>query len=137
MKYKSSEISISKEAALKKIKLLLEAEDVDSQFDLLSGDYHSKDKFIVSWIDNWKGIPSEYSIDKCDAFYAKLSGQKAILATRSLFHEKQLAGYNSIERALIEVGIKLSNKNEKQDFYNTYATKYNTRLREAKLSKNS
>lgn len=135
MKFTAKEIKESKKAALENIKEFLEAEDVDSQFSDKTGAYHSSDKFIVTWNDNWKGIPSEFAIDKCDSFYASYSGYKAIYVTRSLFHEKQLGGYHSIERALIEVGIKLCGKDEKKVFFDKYATKYNTRLQKEREQK--
>ena len=134
-KEKAEEIKESKKAALKKIKQFLEAENVDSQFNDRSGEYYSSDKFIVTWNANYKGILSEFSIDKCDSFYASYSGYKAIYVTRSFFHEKQLGGYHSIERALIEVGMKLCSKEEKKDFFEKYATKYNARLQNEREQK--
>lgn len=118
----------SKLAALNKILEILEKGNVEEQFTGVSGAYHSSDKFIVSWIDNWKGIPAEFSIDKTDQFYRAYSGFGAIYATRSLFHEKQLAGYTSIERALLEVGMKLCPKNEVEQKFLKYVNDYNTRL---------
>ena len=135
MEFTAKEIKESKKAAFEKIKQFLEAEDVDAQFADRTGEYHSSDKFIVTWNANWKGIPSEFAIDKCDSFYASFSGNKAIYATRSLFHEKQLGGYTSIERALIEVGLKLCSKDEKKAFFDKYATKYNARLQKEREQK--
>jgi len=135
MEFTAKQIKESKKAALEKIKQFLEAEDVDAQFADRTGAYHSSDKFIVTWNANWKGIPSEFSIDKCDSFYAAYSGYKAIYATRSLFHEKQLGGYHSIERALIEAGMKLCGKDENKAFFEKYATKYNARLQKEREQK--
>jgi hypothetical protein len=135
MEFTAKEIKESKKVALQKIKQFLEAENVDAQFNDRSGDYYSSDKFIVTWNANYKGIPSEFAIDKCDSFYASFSGYKAIYATRSLFHEKQLRGYHSIERALIEVGMKLCSKEEKKAFFEKYATKYNARLQKEREQK--
>lgn len=138
MKFTAKEINESKKAAFEKIKQFLEAENVDQQFDSKNGEYYSSDKFIVTWNANWKGIPSEFSIDKCDSFYASFSGKKAIYATRSLFHEKQLGSYFSIERALIEVGLKLCSNDEKNAFFEKYVVKYNLRLqKEKEQNKNS
>lgn len=136
VEFKASQIKESRLKALEKIKELLSVDNVDAQFDAITGAYHSSDKFIVTWNSNWNGIPSEFAIDKCDSFSAAYSGYKAIYVTRSLFHEKQLGGYSSIERALSEVGMKLCSKAEKVEFYEKFAVKYNERLkleREAKL----
>ncbi|UOB18598.1 hypothetical protein [Abyssalbus ytuae] len=128
-KYTIQQIRESKKSALDQIKKFLDAENVEEQFKDRSGDYYSKDKFLVTWYANWKGIPSEFGIDKTDQFYARYSRYKAIYVTRSLFHEKQLAGYSSIERALIEIGLKLCSKSEKEAFFNKYAIKYNEKLK--------
>lgn len=137
MKFKKQEILKSKKEALDKIKELLSVDDVNSQFDTISGEYHSRDKFIVNWVDNYKGMPSEFSIDKTDSFYQSYSGYRAILATRSLFHEKQLSGYTSIERALCEVALKkLCTKQEAPEFYNTFVVKYNEKLKKLKNESN-
>lgn len=120
---------------MEQIRKYLDAENVDAQFNDRNAEYHSKDKFIVTWNENYKGIDSEFAIDKTDAFYASYSGYKAIYCTRGLFHEKQLAGYHSIERALIEVGMKLCDKNEKEAFFDKYAVKYNQRLKKERKQK--
>src|SRR3990172_67786 len=134
-KFTAKEVKESKLKAFAKIKEYLDAENVDAQFDDRSGDYYAKDKFLVSWSANWNGIPAEYSIDKVDSFYGAMSGNKAIYATRSLLHEKQLGGYGSIERALIEVGMKLCPKEEKRAFFEKYAGKYNQRLQREREQK--
>ncbi len=139
MKFSSDKIKKSKQEALDKITAFLDAPDVEAQFDKISGDYHSKDKFIVTWNDNWKGIPSEFAIDKCDSFYSSYSGSKAILATRSLFHEKQLKAYPSIEHALIDVAITklISKKEDKVTFFNKYAVPFNERIKNKKEAETS
>lgn len=119
------EIKESKQKALEKIKELLRVNDVDGQFSGRSGDYYSNDKFIVTWNANYMGMLCEYGIDKCDAAYTALSGYKAIFVVRNLFLEKQLKGFGSIERALIEVGLTLCPKKEKKDFFDTFAVTYN------------
>lgn len=126
--FERKEVIESRKNALLKIKDMLSAENVESQFDGKSGDYYSSDKFIVTWIGNWNGIPSEFSIDKTDSLFSSF-GNKAIKVTRSLVHEKQLKAYSSIERALIEVGLELSPKAEKKDFFLKYAVSYNERLK--------
>lgn len=124
------EIQKSRTEALEKIRKLLDVPDVEAQFDKISGDYHSTDKFIVSWLSNHHKIASETSIDKTDGLYQSMSGYKAIKATRSLIHEKQLKGYPTIERALLEVGLELcSSDEEKKDFFNKFVTPYNQKLK--------
>lgn len=123
------EIKESKQKALEKIKELLRVNDVDGQFAKRSGDYYSNEKFIVTWNANYRGMLCEYGIDKCDAAYTALSGYKAIYAVRNLFIEDQLKGFGSIERALIEVGLSLCPKKEKQDFFDTFAATYNLKLK--------
>lgn len=125
----NKEIKESKQKALDKIKEYLRVNDVDGQFAGKSGDYYSNEKFIVTWNANYMGMLCEYGIDKCDAAYAALSGYKAIFAVRNLFLEKQLKGFSSIERALIEVGLKLCSKKEKKDFFDTFAAAYNLKLK--------
>lgn len=119
------EIKESKQKAFEKIKEFLRVNDVDGQFAGRSGDYYSNEKFIVTWNANYKGMLCEYGIDKCDAAYAAISGYKAIYAVRNLFLEEQIKGYSSIERALLEVGLKLCPKKERQDFFDTFAVTYN------------
>ena len=129
MKFKSKEIKESRAKALEEIKKFLEAPDVDGQFSERSGEYFSKDKFIVTWKGNYRSVPSEFRIDKCDAFYAGFSGCKAIYCAVGLFHEKQLKGFPSIERALIEIGIGLcENQADKLSFYHKYALPYNRKI---------
>lgn len=125
-------IKESKAAAFEQIKKFLDADDVNAQFDSRSGDYHSSDKFIVTWNGNYKKMWSEFGIDKCDSFYASYSGYRAIYVARGLFHEKQLGGYATIERALLEVGMKLCPKNELEDFFKKYVVPYNERLKAQK-----
>lgn len=138
MEFTAKQIRESKQKALEKIKEILNNEIdgfIDELFTERDGDYYSSDKFIITYNSNYKGIPSEFSIDKTDSFYAVYSGYKAIYATRSLFHEKQIKGYSSIERALIDVGLKLCNKEEKENFFNKYATRYNEKLKKIQQTK--
>ncbi len=132
MKFTAKQIKESKQKALEKITEILNNEIdgfIDELFTQINGNYYSSDKFIISYIENYKGIPAEFSIDKTDAFYSAYSGYKAIYATRSLFHEKQIKGYSTIERALIDVGLKLCSKKEKENFFNKYAIRYNEKLK--------
>lgn len=138
MKFTPKQTKKSKLKALEKIKEILNNEIdgfIDELFIERDGDYYSKDKFIITYNSNYKGIPSEFSIDKTDNFYAAYSGYKAIYATRSLFHEKQITGYSSIERALIDVGLKLCSKEEKEIFFNKYAIRYNEKLKKLQSNK--
>lgn len=134
MEFTAQEIRESKAKALSQILLYLEASDVDGQFTDRNGSYYSKDKFLVTWNANWKGIPSEFGLDKTDSFYGSYSGYKCIYATRSLLHEKQLGGYVTIERGLIEVGMKLCRtKEDKINFFKKYGAPYNEKLKQLKL----
>lgn len=138
MKFTPKQIKESKLKALEKIKEILNHETdgfIDELFNERTGDYYSKDKFIISYNSNWKGIPSEFSIDKSVEFYKKISGYGAVYCTRSLFHEKQITGYATIERALIEVGLKLCSKEEKEDFFKKYALRYNKKLKKNQPNK--
>ena len=119
------EIKESKRKAFEQIKEFLRVNDVDGQFAKRSGDYYSNEKFIVTWNANYKGMLCEYGIDKCDAGYEALSGYKAIYSVRNLFLEKQIKGFSSIERALLEVGLILCPEKEKKDFFDTFAVPYN------------
>ena len=127
---KKQEDPKTREAALAAIKKILDAGNVDEQFANRSGSYHSKDKFLVSWIGKYKTMPVEFSIDKTDYFYAAYSGYHATYNRRNLIYEKQIKGFASIEQALIIVGIKLcKNLEEKQQFFNKYAVPYNDRVK--------
>lgn len=119
------EIKESKRKALEKIMEFLRVNDVDGQFAKRSGDYYSNEKFIVTWNANYQGMLCEFGIDKCDAGYEALSGYKAIYSVRNLFLEKQIKGFSSIERALLEVGLILCHKKEKKHFFDTFVATYN------------
>jgi hypothetical protein len=119
------EIKESKRKAFEQIKEFLRVNDVDGQFAKRSGDYYSNEKFIVTWNANYKGMLCEYGIDKCDAAYEALSGYKAIYSVRNFFLEKQIKGFSSIERGLLEVGLALCPKKEKKDFFDTFVETYN------------
>lgn len=130
MKIKESKINQSRVDALTRIKKILSTGNPDEQFSKVSGNYYSNDKFIVFWLGNWQGMPVEYSIDKASAFYSTISRYKAIYARRNLIYEKQIAAYDSIERALIEIGIKLcQSRQDKEAFFNQFAKPYNERLK--------
>lgn len=136
MKAKSSDIAKSRQNALAQIRNFLSVDDVDGQFANRVGGYHSSDKFIVTWTGNYQGMAVEYKIEKTDAFYKRMSGNACVYGVANLFLEKQLGGYSSIERGLIEVGLKLcKGKKEKTDFFNEFAPKYNEKILEAKRKK--
>lgn len=129
----SKQISDSRKKALLKIEEILDKGNPDQAFEDVSGEYYSKEKFIVSWIGNRNGFAHEYSIDKCDSFYQSISGFACIYARRTLFSEKQIKGFQTIERALIEIGLKLcSGRKEKIYFFEKYAKPYNERLKKKK-----
>ncbi len=130
------EIAASKAGALVKIREILDKEDIEAQFKDRSGDYHSAEKFIVSWSGNNIGIPSEFSICKTDSFYQGYSGFKAIYCVASLFHQKQLKGFSSIELALITIGMRLTKKADRPEFFQKYAVKYNERIKKQQLCSN-
>ena len=129
--YTTKEIKESRAKALETIKNYLDSDNIEQQFENISGDYYSNEKFIVSWLCNHNGFPHEVTIDKVDLSY---SGAKCILARRSLFSEAQLKSYHSFERALVEQGLKLcATKEIKTEFFNKYAVAYNDRLKQGKL----
>lgn len=130
MGYSQIEISKSRKEALSKIIEVLDNGDVDSQFKDNNGEYYSSDKFLLVWKGNYKGMPSEMRIDKTDSFYSNYSGYKAIYSAVGLFHEKQIKGFTSIERAFIEVGLMLcASKKDKISFFHKYAKPYNQKLK--------
>lgn len=127
----AQKVKDSRQKALEQIKIYLDSEDIEGQFENKSGEYYSSDKFIVSWSTNYKGFPYQISIDKVESFYSNMSGAKCIVARRSVLSEKQLKAYGSFERALVEEGLKLcDNKVEKKEFFNKYAIAYNNRLKQ-------
>jgi hypothetical protein len=135
-RFKYRDIWDSKREAFEKVKKFLDAEDVDAQFSDRTGAYYSSDKFIITWKGNYKEMAAEYGIDKTDAFYASYSGFKAIKVCRNLFYEKQLKGFPSIERALIEVGLTFCiTAEEKEEFFNKYAVRYNEKIKNLKPTK--
>lgn len=131
--YTAKQIKESWQKALEQIKIYLDTDNIEEQFNDRNGNYYSNDKFLVSWVCNYKGFPHEVSIDKCDSFYFSYSGAKCIVARRSLVSEKQLKAYSSFERAFIEQGLKLcATKTEKKGFFDKYAERYNKRIRDGK-----
>lgn len=130
--FKAEEVKESRAKALVQIVEILDKGDVDNQFKDRDGRYHSSNKFIVSWIGNWNGIPSEFSVDKNDAWYESFSGYGCVYAVRSLIHEKQLGGYKTIEQGLLVVGLKLCTTREKKiEFFEKYVKSYNERVKNA------
>ncbi|MCO6366639.1 hypothetical protein [Roseivirga pacifica] len=134
MEYSEKEIKASRADALEKIKTFLEADDVDGQFQNMSGEYHSPEKFVVTWKGHWMGIASEFGIDLVDSFYTSYSGGvKCIYVTRSLFHEKEIKSFRSVERGLLEAGMTLCpNLDKKYDFFERYGLKYNEKIKAKK-----
>lgn len=129
MEYDSKEVRESRKEALIEIKRMLDQGNPDELFkDRIAG-YYSDDKFLVVWKGNYNGMACEYRIDKTDSFYKSYSGASAIYCSVGLFHEKQLESYKTIERAFIDVGLKLcANKNEKRKFFERYAVPYNEKI---------
>ncbi|MBT0607621.1 hypothetical protein [Aequorivita echinoideorum] len=138
MKSKNNkQIADSRKKAYLKIQKILDAGEVDKQFSHLSGEYYSSDKFIVTWMGFYRGIPSEFRISKCDSFYAAFSGYQAIYACASLFHEKQFEGFSTIERALISIGLKLAPPKQKRYFFDKYALPFNEKIKNIKTITNA
>lgn len=132
-KFKKQDIIISRKNALDEIRKILDKGNVDLQFKDRKGGYNSSDKFLITWIGQYNGMPSQFGIDICDEWEMKLSGSKAIYATRSLLHEEQLGGYSTIERALLEIGLKLCpGKKEYMEFARQYIIPFNERIRQEK-----
>jgi hypothetical protein len=121
------QIADSRYDALETIKSILDAGNVEDQFKDRNTSYHGSEKFIVSWLTNTNGFPAETTIDITEPFYKAYSGYGAILCTRTLFYEKQIAGYPDIENALIQVGMQLCPKRDRVAFFNKYAVPYNER----------
>lgn len=129
----TKEVQQSRKAALEKIKLYLDTEDVEGQFTNIDGDYYSKDRFLVSWNGTYNLMLAEFSLNKCDSFYKAYSGHACTYTTQGLFHEHQFDGYPTIWRGLIEIGMKLcSNKKAKKEFFDKYVSRYNENLRAIK-----
>ena len=119
------DVTKSRKEALQKIKEILDKGNPDEQFE--AGE---KGKHIVVWIGNWGGMWSEFRIDLTDSFYRHYSGYKVVHCAVGLFHEHQIEGYQTIERALIDVGLKLcKNKAQQKEFFEQYAKPYNEKLK--------
>ncbi|MCC3836255.1 hypothetical protein [Vibrio parahaemolyticus] len=126
----AKEVAESRAKALEKIKHYLGAADIEGQFSNLDGNYYSSEKFLVTWSGNHQGIPAEFKIEKCDPAYQAMSGFCCIYGHAGLFHEKQIEGFGSFERALIVVGLKLCPTREaKIEFFNKYAVPYNEKIK--------
>ena len=126
----AEKIKKSREEALIKIKSILDQGNPDEIFSKNSGGHYSEERFLVVWQGKYKGVSSEFRIDKTSDFYSGMSGYKAIYVAVGLFHEKQIQGYPTIERAFIDVGIKLCpNRQEKKDFFEKYAVPYNEKIK--------
>lgn len=120
----AKQVKESREKALEQIKFYLQAPDIEEQFENKKED----DKLVV-WVGNVNGFPKEFTIECVDSFYGSMSGYKCITASRCLFSEKQLKGYRTYERALLETGLKLcSGRKQKKEFFDKYIIPYNGRL---------
>lgn len=126
--YSRSQVNKYKKEALAKIITILDKGDVEEQFEKNSGAYHSSEKFIITYLGNYKGMMVEFGLDKTDSFYASYSGYKCIYAARNLFFEKQLKGFDTIEHGLIYLGMKLCSAKKKEEFFDRYAVPYNKRV---------
>jgi len=126
--YSAKELKESRAEALKTVEKYLSSDNIEEQFNGRGGEYHSKDKFLVSWKGNYNGFRVECSLDKTsDNLFSRA---KCIQAKRSLVMEKQVKAYGSFERGLIEVGLLLCpNREAKKEFFNRYVVKYNERIK--------
>lgn len=137
MLYDSEKIKKSRADAVRKIEELLSNPEISINGEAATS-YYSNDKFLVTWIGNWKGIPSEYRIELSDMVYKMYSGYSAVYSCASLVHVKEFKGYQNVEMALIDVGMKLlSNRKEKIAWYNKYAIPYNEKIKAQKDGDNS
>lgn len=135
-KISANEVSEARKLALGKIKVYLGADDIEGQFSHLNGRYHSPEKFLVTWIGNYRDMPVEYKIEKTDEVFKSMSGKVCVYGVANLFMEKEISSYSTFERCLLEIGLKLCpNRKEKAKFHADYAVPYNNRLNEAKKAK--
>ncbi|MDK9790067.1 hypothetical protein [Vibrio sp. D431a] len=136
-KVKANVVTSNRKAALEKIKEILRVGDVEAQFQHRCRDYHSSEKFIVTWVANWQGYAAEYKLSLTENMYRVMSGYECIYGVANLFNEHQFSGYQSVERGLLEVGLKLcANKSQKNDFFEEFAVPYNNRLKQKQESNN-
>ena len=76
---------------------------------------------LISYNTNWNGIPAEVQLKVCDSFYTAYSGNRCIKNQVTLFSQKQIKGYHSIHRGLLEMGMGLlPNKPAKKEFFEKY-----------------
>jgi hypothetical protein len=125
-----NEIKKSRAAALDKILQLLTSDDIEGQFAKLNGNYHSAEKFIVSWIGNYHGMLGEYSLVKCDPLTRSMTGSACVYTTQGLFHEHEYAGYPTFELGLIKVAMKLCPKAKWKEVLGKAVEKYNQRIKQ-------
>lgn len=126
--YTKKEIAASRKEALAQVIKFLSVEDIENQFAKRDNGFYSKDKFLVVWKANKNNWPCENRLDLCDNVYATISGLKCCYVSVGLFHEKQIKGFASIERGLIEIGLLLSAKKDKTAFFDKYAKPYNQKM---------
>lgn len=128
MTYSDKDLKESRETALSEIKSILDdPERLNEASNRQLFGSHDRKQFIVTWKSNYRGMACEERIDITDSFYKSYSGYGAIYCSVGLFHEKQLKGFSTLERALLTIGLKLS-RNSK-DFFDKYVTPYNERLK--------
>ncbi len=124
------EVTASVARALEKVRRYLNVEDVEGQFSDIDAGYYSKEKFLVVWSGNYRGIPTEFKVEKCDSVYRLVSGYCCVYGHAGVFHENQIDGFNTFERALIVVGLKLcSTQAIKDEFVNEYVEPYNKKIK--------
>lgn len=114
----------SRADTLQRIKTILDAGNVECQFESIP-----EGGKIISFLGNHFGNASEFIIEKSDKLFASKTGCKAKYLVRSRIHEKQITAYQSVEHALIEIGLKLCINGENGHFYTKYAAPYNERFK--------
>ncbi len=128
--FSKTKIAESKADALQKIKTILDgAPDAITEIQKNAGSEFSPKVFIISMLANHNGMPMEVNLEHCDNFYKSYSGYACIKTRKSLFYQKQLKGYPSIEFGIIQFGMDLiKDQQEKEDFWRKYAAPYNQRI---------
>lgn len=129
--YKANKIKESRQKALDEIRKFLSVpeENIENQFRDKDPNFWGSEKFIVTWFGNYNGMFSEYKLELCDPFYLVYSGYKCVYGCAGLFHQHQFKGYSTVWRGLVMVGMLLcSNRSEKNEFFERFATPYNKHL---------
>ena len=86
---------------------------------------------LISYNTNSHGVPAEVQLKVFDSFYKAYSGYRCGKCQVTLFTAKQIKGYASIHRGLLEMGMGLlPNKPAKKEFFDKYVVPYNQAIEE-------